>query len=346
MVRQRIAASVLASITALAAAGGASEPPDPLAVFGAGTTMTAVDRARIDAGQPFVAIVPARGRDVGIAAAVRIEVGGDRLAVWARHSRALHQSEYVPVIVPFSDPPALDDLRRLALDRDELDDIRRCRPRHCGLKLSAAEIGRLQAAITVAGEHWQAAAQQAFREVVLSRVQQYLAAGHSSVPNVDEHRPVAPSAEFAALVGGWPPRPGRQPRITAGGPHPEAPPRGESFVYWSKELLGTAKPVISVTHVVIVRGSEWQTAETTVFATQVYATHYMTGSQSITSVTRPTAGRPRYLIYQNRTRADVFGGVFGGMIRRAVESRLRHEAPRMLLELRRKLESGEPPPQL
>jgi hypothetical protein len=137
---------------------------------------------------------------------------------------------------------------------------------------------------------------------------------------------------------------GRSVILTADDRRQAGSPWAESFVYWSKELLGTAKPVISVSHVVITHNADRNSPETTVFAIQVYATHYMTGSLSTTSVTRPDAAGWRYLTYQNRTRADVFGGVFGGMIRRAVESRLRHEAPGMMLELRRKLETEPPPP--
>jgi hypothetical protein len=39
---------------------------------------------------------------------------------------------------------------------------------------------------------------------------------------------------------------------------------------------------------------------------------------------------------------DMLGGVFGGLARRIMQRRLKAEAATVLLELRRRLESGEP----
>ena len=44
----------------------------------------------------------------------------------------------------------------------------------------------------------------------------------------------------------------------------------------------------------------------------------------------------------NRSQVDAFGGVFGGMVRRIVERRVKAEAPGVLLRLRNRLASGEP----
>jgi len=77
----------------------------------------------------------------------------------------------------------------------------------------------------------------------------------------------------------------------------------------------------------------------TVAFTQVYASHYLTACLSLTSITPAAAGSPRYLVYVRRSRVNVLGGTFAGIIRKVTERRIRSEAPSALDSLRRRLET-------
>ena len=117
----------------------------------------------------------------------------------------------------------------------------------------------------------------------------------------------------------------------------------ESFLYWSKESLG-AKPIVSITHVAIIESRERHMREALVARKQVYASHYILAALSFTAITASQDGSRRYLVYLNRSRSDVFDGLFGGFIRRTIARRLRAEAPRALQALRQRLESVPPAP--
>ena len=82
---------------------------------------------------------------------------------------------------------------------------------------------------------------------------------------------------------------------------------------------------------------------TVVAAKQVFATHYLTASLSLSLISGRETG-PRYFVYIRLSRADVFHGAFGGLVRRIVQRRVRSEAPAILDALRRRLESGDPTP--
>ena len=102
--------------------------------------------------------------------------------------------------------------------------------------------------------------------------------------------------QFAAYLEGYP-------RIRAPAP--------ESVFYWSKENIGR-KPVISVTHVSIIRGeNRADLPEVLVAGKQVFATHYMNGALALTAVVGGRDGAPRYLVYLNRSRVDMLGGFLG-----------------------------------
>ena len=331
-------ATVMASL--LGTSVGSS---DPLALHTAFSDPAS--RTRIDGGFALVDVRPARGRDLGVFGAVRTEVNGDRLVAWVRQIEHFHTGSYVPLVVRFSDPPRIEDLDRLVLDAGDLDDIRGCRSGDCGLKLAADEIGQLRQTIADTGAAWQAAVQERFRRIVLDRVQAYQAAGYDRTPPYADHAtPVAPAAEFDIVAN----------RVRTGiGCETQVleylqqyPYRRdddvESFLYWSKETLGSGKPIVSVTHVAIVRSTDERCPEALVASKQVVATHYLSASLSLIAVTYPSAESRRYLLYSRFSRVDLFHGVLAGVVRRVVEKRIRAEAPVVLDAMRRRVESDVP----
>jgi hypothetical protein len=272
-----------------------------------------------------------------------VDADGDRLVSWMRQIAALKKSQYVEAIERFSNPPRIEDVDRLTLDAGDIEDLARCRPRQCGLKLSAAEIADLQSTLRSAGADRQLAIQNAFRRLVLRRVQAYMASGHRALANYeDRDTPVSLQASFSRLV--------QQSAFLGQMPAladfldrwPDAPmPQVESFFYWSKERLG-AKAIISVTQISILRGDGHATPDAVAIGKQIFATHYMDASLSVTAIVGDASSSQRYVAYLNRSDVDVLGGFWGGMVRHVLERRLRSEAPVILQTLRRRLESGDP----
>src|SRR5207248_675906 len=150
----------------------------------------------------------------------------------------------VPQIGRFSAQPRLEDLRELTLDAGDIAEITRCRPEHCGLKLSAPEIERLHRVLESAGEGMRAPVDEEFRRIVLERARAYLRGGDD-----------ATASQFATLVQHSPYLEQRMPRLVAYlTDYPHAHLAGaESFLYWSKEVYAW-KPMITLTHVTILRG--------------------------------------------------------------------------------------------
>ena len=99
---------------------------------------------------------------------------------------------------------------------------------------------------------------------------------------------------------------------------------------------------MSITHVAISRGDGSGAPLVVVAGKQVYANHYMIGALGLTMLLEDEEGS-RYLAYLNRSRVDVLGGLFGGLVRRIMEGRLRSEAGEAVQALRRRIEAGDPP---
>jgi hypothetical protein len=307
-------------------------------------SLTPGDYTKLDAGDAIVELLPADEKEVAVRAATQTSAHPNRLIEWSRHIEALHKGRYIAAIGRFSQPPRMEDLDALSLDEDDLTDLRRCRPGKCGVKLGDAEIARVRDAIAAAGTGWKQAVQQTFRSIVLARAEDYLADGHApSVSYHDAKTPVLLDSEFAAIAS------------EAGLAHPRLfpltnylslypkgeMPDAESFLYWSKESLG-AKPIVSITHVVMMEHRGQRRHEALVARKQVYASHYILASLSFTAISASPDGTQQYLVYLNRSRSDVFNGLVGGFIRRTIARRLRAEAPQALQALRQRLESAPP----
>jgi hypothetical protein len=184
--------------------------------------------------------VPTRDGEIVIVSAVRLNGDGDRLVAWVRRIEDLKEGRYVSEIGRFSQPPRIEDLAALTLDNDDLEDIRRCRSGACGVKLSDEEIAHLRQTAAAAGTNWKPVIQEAFRGVVLARVQtsrtDFLAYRRTmtsrtlsrSLPN---SQPSSRSQGFSSRAS-----PDLPDYLTQ---YPRRASTGvESFFYWSKEALG------------------------------------------------------------------------------------------------------------
>jgi hypothetical protein len=326
-------------LQAVTASGG-----NPFAFLQPAATITTQERAQLDQGDSIAHVLPANGHEVGVLAAVGVKIDGDRLIAWMRRIELLKKSSYVLAIGRFSNPPRIEDLAGLELDDGDLMAIRVCRPGSCKLKLSADEMATLHQAAEQAAGDWRPAVQAAFLGVVLARVKLYLENGQTP-PYADHRSDVSPGSSFNSLLehSGF---------LTKNAPqlaeylknYPATPaPEIESFVYWSQERPAH-KPIISVTHVSMIRGRSPELPDVLVVGKDIYSSHYINGSLSVTSLVRGS-GQSNYLVYMNRTELDILHGLFAGIIRKALQGRLRSSSAGILQGLRRRLESGPPQPQ-
>jgi hypothetical protein len=176
---------------------------DPFAFFQPTVVLTPLDRERLDRGTPLVRLLEASGHELGAFTAILVEpeVTVDRAAAWMRRIELLRENHYVLSTQRFSTPPRLADLDGLTLDEEDLEDIRRCAPGRCGVKLSASEMREFKGAITTAGNDWRVEVQRTFHQMVLRRVQAYTAGGHAGLEDHWDHkRPTSSATAFAGLL--------------------------------------------------------------------------------------------------------------------------------------------------
>jgi hypothetical protein len=288
------------------------------------------ERQRLNQRAVVVRILPADGRELAALAAGTLNVGADALIASIRNIAELKKSSFVPEISRFSSPPRLSDLANLTLDDVDVDEIGRCRPESCGLKLAPEEIVRLQRASPPRGQRSKDRLEAEFRQIVLERATRYLLDGDRWT-----------SREFSTLLQH---SPFVQARMSQLGTYLERFPavplaNAESFLYWSKETYAW-KPMTSVSHMTILRGNgEDRSPEVVIAARDVFAMRYTSGSLALTLLFRdPDHASQRYLVYINRTWVDGVRALW----RPFVEHRIRGQAKKVFSVVRERIERNGP----
>lgn len=319
---------------------------DPFAFFQPTVRVSASQVQILERGDPVTQILPASGREDAVFTAMPVAIDNNRLIAWIRRIEELKKGKYVLAIGRFSNPPRIEDLAALELDHNDIEDIQKCRRGSCQLKLSAAEMAQLRRAGRPTNDDTAGGTiQDAFRHVILERVQLYIKSGQ--IPAYEDgHVPVQPEARFAALLQ-------HTAFLTTHVPdlaeylrnYPRKSMDGvESFFYWSKEQV-VGKAIISVTQVNIVRYQEAGVPEVLVVNRDIYSSHYVDASLSVTALVQGPPDQSNFLVYMNRTEVDILHGMFEGFIRKAMHHRVKDDSVDQLQAYKERLESGDPPPE-
>ena len=330
-----------ALLLAAAAAALATAESNPFRFLASDVVLDQTDRARLRLGEPVIKLSNGDNDHLGVFAAIRTEASGDRLLDWASAIEQMMKGRYVPEIGRFSSPARLDDMAGLTFDDADLDEIRHCRPGDCGLMLSDGDIARLRNILAASG--WEKQARDELRQIVLERARAYQAGGDASTPPYhDDDDPVSPALSFGRLLNRLQLLPHELTCVATfvrDYPHRVDSHVFDSFLYWSKESLGS-KPIIAITHLTLARFQEPWLPEAVVIGKQVYASHYKNGGLIVMAIAR--SDEARHLVYMQHAELDIFGGFWHDMVRMVLERRITREAPRVLIDFRNRLEAGNP----
>lgn len=286
--------------------------------------VTGDERRELDDRGVVLRILPAKDRELAAFAAGSLDAGADALLASVRNIASLKKGRLVPQIGRFSPQPAIEDVQSLTLDAVDIAAIKRCRPDDCDLKLTAAEIDRLHQAAVRDGGDATASLNREFRRILVDRVSNYLRHG-----NAEGEEEFAALLRHSAFIQAQMPQLGlhleRYPTLPMAG--------AESFVYWSKEEYGW-KPMITATHVTIVRGDGERQPELIVASRDILSTRYTSGSLVLTLLFRDRPSSRHYLVYVNRTWVDGLRGLW----RPFVEHRVKGQAKRIFADVRERIE--------
>jgi hypothetical protein len=327
----------------LGAYGSMRAPADARGFLTSVFSLTKADFERLDAGQVVNRTLAATDkREVATLGVVRIKITPEVYVERLQDIVSFKKDDAVLQIGAFGTPPAVTDMAAMTLDDTDVRSLRRCRVGSCGVQLSEAAISKFQQEIDWhrADAHQQA--ELLLRRTLVEYVGSYGKAGTAALMEyADEPERINPGREFASLMGpdvpGWKTFPGLRQYLLD---YPASDVPGTiDRLYWSKEKV-SRRTVVSVTHLAIMRTSNDTPADYAIASRQIYGTHYFDSSLGLTVLVadRAAATPVTYVVYLNRSRVDIFDGIFGGMARHLVTGRARSTVTDLLGRLKRRLE--------
>lgn len=341
-----VAALVIAGAWSLPAA-----PPDDVAVFlRAEFGATDGDLRELAQGKAIARpLETGDGREVAMFGAVRVEVPPDYYVSRLRDIADFKRHEAVRQIGTFRDPATREDIAALTLEDDLLEDLRKCVPNDCGIRLSREAITRVQEEVRWDAPDAAAQATRLYQSILAGVTREYQQIGDRALMTyADSGSPLSVAKEFEAMVTA---SPGILPRFAPLAQHTRRYPQAQAadaddIFYWSKEKVGP-KVVISVTHLVIwpVPGGGPVVYAST--SKQLYGSRYFDASLGMTLLLRDERPDATVLVYVNRSRVDELSGFFGPLKRVVVRSRAKSAMTDTLAHVRERMGarfSSERPP--
>jgi hypothetical protein len=283
------------------------------------------DFAALQQGQTVVKLLPMQEkREVAVSGLVGLQVPAEVFLQSFRETMARRSNPAILEIGSFSNQPTLDDLQGLTIENRDIEDLKTCVPGDCKLKLSAKMIERFHKEVDWGAPDHHSQATQLLKVMLLDYVRDYLARGDAALIEYnDKAQTVRLAEEQRALRAG-------SSYIYEGLPkfsqYLKEFPKGtlanvENAIVWSKMKFGL-KPVIAINHITIYKNDKETGPQILIASKQIYANHYFDSSLALTAfVSNPGSSSGSYLFYENRSRADGLGGMFGKIKRGIVEDR-------------------------
>ena len=304
--------------------------------------ISSAEVAQVDAGHVVVRTLGITDpREVATLGVVRIRVTPEFYAERLADIVTFKRDEAVLQIGTFSNPPAVTDVANLTLDDWDVRKLRDCRVNDCSVQLSADAIDRFKKDVDWQRPDAQSQANRLARQLLVEYVTRYRDMGTAaSMQYADRSERIDVGREFASLVAAdsetWQHfRDLREHLLHYPAAHS---PETSDILYWSKERV-SRRLVVSVTHLAISRMTHGP-ATYAMASKQIYGAHYYDASLGLTVLVRDrsVSSPAMYLVYLNRSRVDIFDGMFGSLARRLVSSRARSVVSTQLGRLQRSME--------
>jgi len=344
MFSQRSRLAVSAACATLLVTLHAQDAKREVTDFLAKAKFTAAEIAQMEAGQVIAhSDSGATNGEVMTSAAVKILLPKENVLAYYGQMVAYVDGKVTLAYGKFSSPPALADVKALAFDDDEIDELRTCKPADCDIHLSGASLDTLRSAVNWNGPDPAGQINALARKRAVDYIAAYEAQGDAAlVTYTSKSKPLSLRATWHGLIGNSPLFHQYFPELAkylTGFPNAKLAGSRDVF-YWVKENYGR-KPVISIVHSVIYEPPS-QKDRVIVVQKQLYASHYYDGSFAMADIIQGAEnGKPvSYLLYGNRSRGDLLKGGFGGLQGSMAKTQTRKAAVDTLTTIKTMLESA------
>jgi hypothetical protein len=257
----------------------------------------------------------------------------------------LRQTDGYLAIGTFSTPPVLADLNGFTLDRDDINSLRKCKPRNCQVQMPESSMLNIRQSIDWSAPNRAEQVNQVLQREALERLDAYQRNGNVALGTYDDKQhPTDVAAQFGYILTYSRALPGYLPDLynyLLSFPDHKSSNVDDSIYYWANVKFGL-KPTLRIVHIITMRFDIGGDPAYVIAEKQLYASHYFQTALDLTFCISDTSGPERrgfYLIKVMGSKQEGLTGFKGPMVRRFAVNRSISTLQRSLTEIKTALEA-------
>jgi hypothetical protein len=296
-------------------------------------------------GKAIAKVIESRTPDeIFVFGAVYIESAPERYLKLASDVDALRKLPSYLAIRKFSDPPQAADLDGFTLEKEDVKDLKNCKPGHCNVQLPSESMKEFQTGVSWSAPDAEDQANRLGQKMVLEALERYREGGNAALGTYrDKNHPAEVAETFKSLLSRSKALPVYLPDLN----HylldyPEGKSSNiESQFYWEKVNFGL-KPTLRIVQAIIYRGSKPTEPAYAVAVKQLYSSHYFETALDLTVCVKATDSPDQhgfYLITLKGSQQAGLTGFKGGIVRKVAVDKTRSSLEKVLASTKQKLEN-------
>lgn len=295
-------------------------------------------------GKALAKVMESRTADeIFVFGSVYVEAAPESYLKLASDVDALRKLPSYIAIRKFSDPPQLSDLDGFTLEKDDIKELKNCKPGHCDVQLPAESMEEFQKGVDWSAPDAQDQANHLARNMALQALLRYSEGGNVALGTYrDKNHPAVVAETFQSLLSRSKALPVYLPDLDH---YLLEYPKGnldniESQFYWEKVNFGL-KPTLRIVQAIVYRGTRPTEPAYAVAVKQLYSSHYFETALDLTVCVKATDSpnqRGFYLITLKGSQQAGLTGLKGGIVRKVAVDKTRSSLERALAATKQKLE--------
>jgi hypothetical protein len=248
-------------------------------------------------------------------------------------------------IQSFSDPPQLSDLEGFNLEPKDIEELKNCKPGHCELQLPTEAMEEFQQSINWSAPDVADQVNRRAQQLAFQALQSYIQGGNAALGAYrDKNHPAVIAENFQSLLQRPEALPVYLPELNQYLlEYPKVKLENvQSDFYWEKVNFGL-KPTFRIVQKIVYRGGSAKEPVYAVAEKQIYASHYFQTALDLTVCVKDAQRPGFYLITLKGSKQAGLTGLKGGIVRKAAVDKTRSSLERVLVTIKRKLESDGSP---
>jgi hypothetical protein len=263
-------------------------------------------------------------------------------SAYVRMARDLDRLKTLPnylAIQRISDPPALSNLSGFAIDSDDVDELKKCKPNNCEVQLPAENIEAFQKQIDWSGSDAEKQVNELAKKMVLEALVAYQQGGDAALGTYrDKKDPAQVSEQFRSLLGRSKVLPEKLPAFYSYLlDYPKASlPNSSTAFYWEKVKF-VLKPTLRINQQITAQENGQHGPIDVVAIRHLYASHYFQTALDLYFCI-PGISNGFYLATVKGSEQPGLSGPKGRMLRKVAVDKTRSSLEKSLQTIKTELE--------